>query len=530
MSRISFPDFCEKVIGLHLTPGQSVIAKLAFGDHQMADLDGEERALATEMLGGEFHIPDLARHVVALRLGRGSGKTTLCAAYLIYSMMTQDLSRCGPGDLPIAVLIAPNKQTARIGMRMMREYVRSHKELERRVESDRSENENDPVLVMKRPDGRMVAAGVFAAAVGGKNVRGRSIVTALMDEAEFFRSEDDSAVSDTDVYRAITPRLLGKALFISTPWPTETLMSQLFAQNWSNPVAALAIKAPTTLMRSDSPEALRTVEIEMKRDPDNARREFYCETDGIRTEGFFENIALEQACKPLGFLGEPRNPLHPVAVGVDWAFSRDSSTCCVVQFDGTTYRVSDMLELKPKPGAPLKPSEVVARFAEIAHKYGVSHVVGDEHYREALKEHLQSHGLGIISVPGGITGKALTYSRTRSLLHDGKLLLPPSDLTKRLIQQAGLVVARATAGGNLTIRQARRTGLGHGDLVSAWVAAVHHLAYHQPKKEDSIPERGTPEWETYQKAQLIKANADAEEGFKKRLKRQVIGQRRGLGW
>lgn len=527
---ISFTDFCTKVLGLKLTPGQRVIARIAFDSEQIDDLEPEERDLAERMLGGNFHVPEFPRKVIALLLGRGSGKTTMSAAYIIYSMMTQDLSRCGPGDIPIAVIIAPNKQTARIAMGMVREFIRSHKDLERRIESDRSSNENEQLIIMKRPDGRLVSAGVFAAAAGGKNVRGRSIITALLDEAQFFRSEDDAAVSDGEVYRAITPRLIGKALFISTPWPTETLMSSLFAQNWGNPDSALAIKAPTTLMRSDSPEMLKTVELEMKRDPDNARREFYCETDGIRTEGFFENIALEQACKPLGFLGEPRNPLHPVAVGVDWAFSRDSSTCCVVQFDGTTYRVSDMLELKPKPGAPLKPSEVVARFAEIAHKYGVSHVVGDEHYREALKEHLQSHGLGILSVPGGITGKALTYSRTRSLLHDGKLLLPPSDLTKRLIQQAGLVVARATAGGNLTIRQARRTGLGHGDLVSAWVAAVHHLAYHQPKKEDSIPERGTPEWETYQKAQLIKANADAEEGFKKRLKKQVMGQRRGLGW
>lgn len=184
-----------------------------------------------------------------------------------------------------------------------------------------------------------------------------------------------------------------------------------------------------------------------------------------------------------------------------------------------------MLELKPRPGQPLKPSEVVAKFAEIAKRYGVSYVVGDEHYREALKEHLNEHGLGIISVPGGITGKALTYSRTRSLLHDGKLLLPTSDYSKRLVQQAGLVVARPTAGGGLSIRQARRTGLGHGDLVSAWVAAVHHLAYHQPKEENAIPERGSPEWEIYQKAQVARHDMAQEDKFKKRLSALAKGRR-----
>lgn len=526
--RVPFHEFCNSVLKLKLTPGQEVVARVVFGDDQIGDLPQHLRELAVQMLGGDVEIPDIARKCVAIMLGRGSGKTTISSAYVLYEMFTADLSKLRKGDLPIAVMIAPNKPTARIAMRMLREFIRSHPNLEGTVTSDRSTNENEPVLECIRPDGRTVACGVFAAASGGKNVRGRPIITALLDEACFFRGDDDSAVSDQEVYRAITPRLLGKAIFISTPWPSDHLMGKLFEANFGHPDTALAVRAPTTVMRTDSKEVMQMVAVELKRDPDNAKREFFCDTSGIRTESFFENIALEQSVSNLHYLGEPRNPFHPVAVGVDWAFSRDSSTCCVIQFDGTHYRVSEMLELKPKPGQPLKPSEVVREFAEIAKRYGVSYVVGDDHYREALKEHLQSHGLGIISVPGGITGKALTYSRTRSLLHDGKLILPSGEYSKRLIQQAGLVVARPSPGGNITIRQTRRTGLGHGDLVSAWVAAVHHLAYSEAKKDNTPPEVGTPERMNWEEAKRLSHERRREEEFRKRLARNA--KARSSGW
>jgi hypothetical protein len=48
---IEFWQFCETVLGLKLTTGQRVIAKVAFGQYNPCDLKGEEHDLALEMFG-----------------------------------------------------------------------------------------------------------------------------------------------------------------------------------------------------------------------------------------------------------------------------------------------------------------------------------------------------------------------------------------------------------------------------------------------------------------------------------------------
>jgi hypothetical protein len=106
---------------------------------------------------------------------------------------------------------------------------------------------------------------------------GRAIVREpmafLMDEAEFMTSNSDGtrdyAVSDKDIFNALTPRLMrgGKGMLISTPWPTETLMGTMFEENWAKCKTAVAIKAPTPLVRGNDPHIAEMVQLEMTRDP-----------------------------------------------------------------------------------------------------------------------------------------------------------------------------------------------------------------------------------------------------------------------
>jgi hypothetical protein len=492
---IEFHDFCGQVLKLHLTPGQTVVAKVAFGGYEPCDLQGEERELAIQMFGGVERVPADAKRYIVLRLGRGSGKTTMCSAYSIYEAVTHDISRCGPGDVPYVIIVAPDKETAKLSIRMAREMVRGQPALERLIVSD-----TDQMIQLRRPDGRMVRIEAFAASRGGSAMRGRTIIAFLMDEAEFFMSNADGgrdySVNDHDIWRALKPRLLpnGRGMLVSTPWPVETLMGSLFEENWGHPKTAVAVKAPTLLVRGDDPDVAAMVQDELAKDPENARRELFCELDGVSGGEFFDINALQTSLDTVYEYPQAFNPRWPVAVGVDFGFTRDSSAIAVVQYDGEHYRTVFVDEMKPQPGKPLKPSQVVKKFAEIAKRYGSSYVISDGYYREAIKESLAECGLGLVDAPTGASGKAEVFQRTRAVLNEGHCKIPDVTIGRRMIQQAKLVSSKATPGGTVSIRVPRKLGLGHGDIVSAWVLAVHKLAYSQVREERIVHEPGTPEW------------------------------------
>lgn len=522
MNILPFHEFCERVLRLHLTPGQGVIAKVAFGNSNPCDLSGEEYDLALTMFGGVDRVSPSAKRYVCLRLGRGSGKTTMCSAYSVYLAVTADLRKCGVGDTPYVITIAPDKPTAQLSIRMCREMIRGQPALERLVTADDTTS-----ITIRRPEGRLVKIEAFAATRGGSAVRGRSIIGFLLDEAEFFTSNSDGnrdySVNDRDIFQALKPRLLpgGKGMMVSTPWPVETLMGQMFEDNWGKPTTALAIRAPTILVRGNDPDIRAMVEDEIARDPDNARRELFCELDHIGSGEFFDTHALQLALDEVYEFPQPFNPRWPVAVGCDFGFTRDSSALVVVQFDGEYYRTVFIDELRPAANKPLSPKTVISKFSAIAKSYGVSGVIADGYYRESIKEGLSESNLSIWDAPMGAGGKADVFHRTRSVLHEGRIKIPDVPLGRRLLQQAKLVTSKPSPGGTTTIKIPRKIGLGHGDIVSAWVLAVHRLAYARVKKDRPAFEPGSPEWHAEFSKRLLTREDKAWAEYERRLSRDA---------
>ncbi len=538
-----FYRFCEEVLHLELTVGQRVVCKVAFGDYNPCDLDGDEREMALMLFGGLETVPAKAKRFVCMRLGRGSGKTTMCSAYAVYVAVCQPFT-VGPGDTPYVITIAPDLPTAKLAISMCREMIRGNAALERLVCGDEK-----TVITLRRPNGQQVKIEAFAASRGGSTVRGRTILAFLLDEAEFFTSNAEGgssyAVSDTDIFRALKPRLVrsGKGMLVSTPWPVETLMGTMFEANWGNCKKETAIKAPTLLVRGDDPDIRANVEDERERDPDNCRREYDCELDGVAGDGFFDATGLVSAIYDTDAvltkdgqtttISGPYNKLWPTCAAADLGFKNDSSTLCIVQFDGRKYHTVAMVEMRPKPGSPLKPSVVVRKFAEVAKQYGCTYIISDGHYRESVKEHLQENGLALVDAPEGMAGKQETFSRTRSVLHEGLVLLPKCDLTTRLVAQAKLVTGKPAPGGGLTIKVPRKVGLGHGDLVSAWVLSVHNLAYGRVRTEKVEYVVNTPEYnqevDRRLRAYYSKQNDEALKTSMKEVHARTKGKRRADG-
>lgn len=496
---LPFWRFCKEVVGLELTIGQRVIAKVCLDKMELSQLPPEEREVAYkifELVPGQT-IPAKARKTICLRFGRGSGKSTLTSLMALYLSLTADLSKCGKGDMPTVAIFAPDKNTASdVCLNMVFSYMDETPSLKRFLVG-----KDEQTVTVKRPDGKIVRIKALAPAKGGKNIRGRSIIALIMDEAEFFNSDPDGGyvINDRDVYKSVTPRMIkgGLTFFISTPWPSENLMSEFMAKNLGNPTQALCAVATTTLMRPDNQELMEQIDSLRALDPETAAREFDCNTEGLLSGTFFDSKALASAVNEN--MDIAYNPRFPTAAAVDFAFKRDSSALAIVQWDGNKYKLVRLHEITPK-GKPLVPSQVCKEFADICAEYSITQVITDNHYVEAVREWLQAAGISILEAPDGVKGKMEVYVRTKACLDEGKCELPND---ARFLRSAREIISKPGSGGLLTIKSPRRVGTGHGDTVSAWTNAVHHLAWSHVRHLK--PERETD----YSK--VVKALNDARE-------------------
>ena len=51
-------------------------------------------------------------------------------------------------------------------------------------------------------------------------------------------------------------------------------------------------------------------------------------------------------------------------------------------------RIVEMLELRPRKGSPLVPSEVAKQFADVMKRHGATEVLADLYAFEAMREHM----------------------------------------------------------------------------------------------------------------------------------------------
>lgn len=460
---VPFRHFCRLAGFNGLTTAQDTFGDLAFDAEPVTDMPAEQRERAAQIFGPITHAPESARRVVAMVKGRDVGGTRLGAVRLVHLAATMPLERLDREEEAYCLIVAPKIPQARPGKRFAL--------MAARAAGLRIEGEHKDGFCIVRHDGRRVVVLCIPAGRGGDTGRGLPIVFAMLDEAAFFRDEATGAINDRDVFNALIPRLLpgGQILIVSSPWTESGLLYTEFSKNFGAPETALAAFCPTLVMRDDA-ETRANVELEMKRDPENAAREYGAQFLGGGASEFFASYAIAAAADgsiPL-FVGRKRGAV--VGAGADFGFVSDSSALAIVQCVEGLFHLSELLELRPSKGAPLQPSAVFERFAGVALSYGGRDLTADGHYRESVREHLTANGLVLQAAPEGQAGKVQMYTRARTLLHEGRVRLPNHP---RLLQQLRDVVARPTPGGGLQITSPRRSGVGgHGDLVSAFVAAL----------------------------------------------------------
>lgn len=506
------PARAARLLGRPATTGRCTIPPVvdsrrdAWGEayDAAATLAGWWRWLGVDPSAGQCSVADAiegARVGVIVAGARGGKSRLFGAAALLRAAVRVDVAHLGAGESAVGLVVAPDVRLAAQVIRYVEGFVVEHEAMRALAVKSRGEFATIDRVTLARPcdDGeeREVVIQSLPATRGGSAVRGRSLVDAYLDECAFFRDEN-SAVNDAEIYRAILPRLLPGAQIRlgSTPWGQSGLLFDLWRAHHDRPTRAIvAVRAPTLALRDD--EWIREIVAqERDRDPDNARREFDAEFLSTAGGAFFPpdvlRAAVDDGRPSCGPEAEPRALGGRVGCGVDFAFRSDSSAIVVAQagLAGGPVSVSYVAERRPAEGRPLRPSEVVHEFAAIAQAYRAPSLLSDGHYLETVREIVGAHGLDVESAPEGQAGKARTYVAVRQALLAGRLRLPDDP---RLLAQLRAVEATPQPGGGLSIGVARRAGQGHGDLVSALVLAVWSLLRDDGEAERfAVPSRWAP--------------------------------------
>ncbi len=460
---ITFVNFVQGVLRVTLTPAQRVLCLVAFDGVEPVELEGADRELASVLFGPVDVFPQGSRGVVlAVKGARIGGSYILAGLYSLWRALTANLATLAPGEQATALVVAPVTPLARQVLRYALGAARSVPAIARLIGSETSDS-----CVIRRTDGKPVAIEVLPASRGGFALRGRSLVSAVLSEASFFRDES-AVINDSDVFRALAPRVMTGGLIVieSTPWAEQGLVHDLFRANWGSPATCVAAHAPTLLMRPDSNTAA-LVARERERDPENARREFDAEFMSGGTSLYFGPELPAAIDRTLGVQTTPR-PEATVTIGGDIGLVADASAFVAVHKVGDTILLAELLELRPKKGQPLRLSEVIRQGCEFAARHGEKTINVDHHVLEPAREHLPK-GFKLDPIAGGAEAKAERFRLLKEALRNGNVAIPGP--LSRIALQLADVVGKPTPGGLISITIPRRNGM-HGDAAAAFIVAV----------------------------------------------------------
>ena len=157
-------------------------------------------------------------------------------------------------------------------------------------------------------------------------------------------------------------------------------------------------------------------------------------------------------------------------LGGDLAYRHDSSAVVRIDVEEGAYSVAAVREWRPSKGNPLVPSVVRAEMIEVAKVAHCNEIALDLHGIDDAKEQFSKASIAIFELPNGQSGKVAMYQVAKELLHAKRVRIPW--LERRLISQIKAIIGKPTSGGGLSIAAARNAS-GHGDVCSAFVAALY---------------------------------------------------------
>jgi hypothetical protein len=318
---------------------------------------------------------------------RRDGKSYFTAARCTWKAAFIDYSSVlSPGELGVLLIVATDKRQGQVILDYIRGFLQRSPMLRQLITSETRETielrDRRVRIEVRSPDYR--------------RLRGITIVDAACDEIAFWRSEDRSYSPDAAVLAAIRPAMATIAtaslLCASTPYSRTGELFRTFERFygkkeddprvlvwWSNQVAL----NPTI--------DARVIEDALERDPVAAQSEWYA---GWRAD--VETFAARdrvEAVVPPGVAERAPVPGQRYVGGLDAAGGSGSDAIAMAIAHGEqNLRVLDVvLERRP----PFSPAAVVAEFAEVFRRYGVTTVQADTWGGGFVVEAFKAHGIQV---------------------------------------------------------------------------------------------------------------------------------------
>ncbi len=284
-------------LGVTPTPGQRVLCAVAYDRVEPKDLPDEDKEIARRIFGAIDTVPQGARGTLTIVAGARSGKSYLIGLHMVWAALSVSLSSLAPGQKAVALCLAVNIKLRNEVIAYAYGACLSKPELKAALFVSKGKKEENAAdsFGLRRPDGRIVMLEAGIAGRGGYGARGRSLVSAYLDEAAFFRAEGQQAC-DVDVYTAASPRVLpgGLTVVASTPFHEAGLLYDMWNKNNGKPTTCLVAHAPTSVMQ-DNEFTRNLISRERLRDPENASREFDAEFVKSGTSIFFDPALIAAA-------------------------------------------------------------------------------------------------------------------------------------------------------------------------------------------------------------------------------------------
>jgi hypothetical protein len=314
--------------------------------------------------------------------GRRAGKDSIASLITAHAaMFFEHRERLRPGERVLCAALACDREQSRIVLNYTRSYF----------------TDIPPLAAMIRREtssGFELSNGVDVAVATNsfRNVRGRSILCAVLDECAFFSAEGSSN-PDEELYAAIRPGMATLAddallVAISTPYRKGGLLFKKFAQHFGKDSGdVLVIRAPSILLNPTLDQSIIAAALE--EDPAAAEAEWNAVWRSD-IEAFVDRDAL------LAVVCHGRHELPFVSGTTYSAFvdpsggSADSMTLAIACRDRDGRGVLCCVrEARP----PFSPEAVVADFARALKAYNVMKVCGDRWGGEFGREPFRSQGI-----------------------------------------------------------------------------------------------------------------------------------------
>ena len=180
--------------------------------------------------------------------GRGSGKSFILALVAVFLAAFKDWrGHLGPGERATIMIIACDRNQARVILRFIKGLLHAAPMLERIIEREATESVD---LTNK------ITIEVHTCSF--RSTRGYGIAAALLDELAFWPSED-AAEPDREVIAAIKPglaRVPGSMLLCaSSPHSKRGSLYEAFSRHFGKDNDKVLVwRAPTRVMKSDDPQ------------------------------------------------------------------------------------------------------------------------------------------------------------------------------------------------------------------------------------------------------------------------------------